>query len=1059
MLKDEMKQSQILSNPVHIDLGLPGVRTRSSKRFSIRHSTFSILAIAALLLSSTWLISPTLQAYGDDDTGQAKPDQPERKDPNDIKDALNDMSLLRNFAKIPKVHEKTPLAEQLADQPYYTPMMRAQKQLFHGKYAQAEKGFNALLRTPLGEAARTKALYGRLEAILLQGHQQDLTRFNSAMADLSPAQRDAAEVVTLRARALLQTGKVAEARDLLMGYVQKYPSLKSASGSVLTLFNLFGSVLELTAQYPAAGDVYGKIVELSKDTLPDDPEIQTQVAISLHRYSILTMQARRYNESVKGKLQHVLEVDQTYWPADLELAKLLLETHNDKDGGDRINATLELNPNCLEAKLISVQWATENYSFEQAETGLQELAQLSDEAQVYEAQGRLLLKQRLPEQAIEPLTEAVHKNPNLPDVRGLLAGTYYLRSNTTSGDEQLAAIMAPQGGPHPQALYEAAEVLRDARQFSRAEKLYLQAAKSAAWWSEPYAALAQLYLETGQEVKAKASYDESFKIDPYNMRAANQLTLLEYLQNFQTIETPHFKIRFTDKARPGDAGSHEKTQDRVLAELAADWLEKVFPEVTGYYGVYEEMDANCKNGLKTQIELFPSHEEFGVRTTGLPWIGTVGACTGNVIAMDVPRGGSKNLMGAFDWARVMRHEFTHTVTLYMTDNRIPHWLTEAAACAQEQAPRDWADCQLLASNYNAGKLFKYQDLNWGFIRPKHTNDRQLAYRQSEWIYDYIVETDGLPTMLKFLHCFKEGMTETQAIQATFNKNVERFNQDFLEWAGKQIATWGIPTDPLPSMEDARKAVKDHPDDAKAKFQLAGLLIGSGTKNPEEVVTLLRAALEKDPKYTRARELLGAVLNMQKKTEEARTLLEQVVAEDPHRPVALRTLGLMAMGQENYAAAEKWFLQLQTVRPLESTSYENLAGIYLIQHATDKAISQLVELQLHEQKDERIPRKLAQLYQQTDKLDDAAAMAYKAIRIDPYNPINHNLMGRILLQQNLPKKAIEYFAYATDLASSTPQFWAGLAEAQGQSGDTGAAASSAQKAVDLDPKSPAKNWLK
>jgi len=991
---------------------------------------------------------------GKDDNGQTKP---EKKDPTDITKALDDMSLIRTFTKVPKVHEKKPLSQQLADQAFYTPLLRAQKQLFHGQYAAAEKSFVALLQTPLPEVQHAAVLQGRLESILAQGHQKDRQRFASALADLPVAERQSVPVLILQTQALLEDGKLADARELLRAYVQNNPAPKPASGPLLTLWNLYGSVLEQTAQYPAAADVYGKVVSLAGENLPDEPALQTPLAVALHRYSVLTMQARRYNEEVKRRLAHVVDAEPTWWPANLELARLLLEAHNDKQGGEQIAATLELNPNCVEAKLIAVQWAIENYAFEKAEAGLAELRDLSDSPAVDQAQGKLLLKQRLPEQAIDPLRAAVRKDPTEPAARGLLAGAYYLRSEAVRGDEQLAAVPGVQGGPHPLALYYAAEVLRDARQFSRAEKLYLQAARSAAWWGEPFAALAQLYLETGQETKAKASYDESFKIDPYNMRAANQLTLLDYLKDFQSVETPHFRIRYA--AKTGTGNNTEKTPDRILAELAADWLEKVYPEVTGYYGVTPDMNEACARGFKTQIELFPNHEEFGVRTTGLPWIGTVGASTGNVIAMDVPRGGSKNLMGAFDWARVMRHEFTHTVTLFMTDNRIPHWLTEACACAQEQAPRDWEDCQLLASNYRAGKLFKYQDLNWGFIRPKRSIDRQLAYRQSEWIYDYIVETWGLPGMLKFLHCFKESMTETQALQATFNKDVPRFNQDFLEWAGKQIAAWGIPNDPLPSVEEARKAVKDHPDDPQAKYKLAAVLVGSGARSPDELVQLLRAAVAKDPKYTVARELLGVVLNHQKKAAEARTMLEQVVQEDPHRPVALRTLGQMAMQEENYTTAEKWFLQLQQVRPLETTSYENLAGIYLLAHKNDLAIAQLVELQRHEQHDERIPRKLADLYRQAQKLDDAAAMAYKAIRINPYNPINHNLMGQILLTESQPQAAAGYFRYATELADNVPQFWAGLAEAQGQSGDSAAATAAAQKAVALDPRSPAKKWIK
>jgi cellulose synthase operon protein C len=1026
-----------------------GKKTKDEKRKTKDQRRLGAV-IVTLGLAMGSMVAPVYAATSDEGTGETKPDQPDRKDPTDIRNALDNMSLVREFAKIPKAHEKRPLADQLADQAYYTPMMRAQKQLFHGKYAEAEKGFDTLLHSPLSETDRTKATLGHLEAILAQGHQRDIMRFNSALATVPEAQRQTPAVLVLRAKALMQSGKLADANDLLRSYIQKNPALKPVNADVLTLFNLYGSILELNAQYPVAGDLYGKIVDLAKDELPEDPRIQTQYAIALHRFSVLTLQARRYNEDVKSRLQHVLDTDQTYWPAVLELAKLLLEAHNDKDGGEQIQATLELNPNCYEAKLILVKWATENYSFEQATAGLQDLREHSDSAEIPEAEGRLLLKQRLPDQAIAPLSEAVHKNSSLPEARGLLAGAYYLRSDSSRADEQLAAITAPQGGPHPEALFEAAEILRDARQFTRAEKLYLQAAKSASWWGEPFAALAQLYLETGQETKAKAAYDESFKIDPYNMRASNQLRLLDYLKQFQTVETPHFIIRYAAKADLADPNSTAKTQDRILAELAAEWLEKVYPEVCGYFQAYPE--------VKTQIELFPSHEEFGVRTTGLPWIGTVGACTGNVIAMDVPRGGAKNTMGAFDWARVMRHEFTHTVTLYMTDNRIPHWLTEAAACVQEQSPRDWEDCQLLAMNYRSGKLFKYQDLNWGFIRPKRSIDRMLAYRQSEWIYQYVVEVYGQPTMLKFLHCFKEGLTESQALQATFGKTPDTFNQDFLEWAGKQIASWGIPIDPLPSPGDAKKALDAHPDDPKLMYQLASAQIGSG-KVTDDTVALLQHALEKDPKYSAAREMLGFVLHHQKKDAEARKMLEQVVREDPHRPVTLRTLGQMAMEGENFEAAEKWFLQLQQVRPLESTSYENLAGIYLIQHKYGLAIAQLTELQRHEQKDERIPRKLAELYRQNQQLDDAVQMAYKSIRINPYNPINHNLMGQILLQENQPGKAIEYFKYATDLAGGVPQFWAGLADAQGLSGDTKSAEESAKKAVELDPKSPVRKWIK
>ena len=41
-------------------------------------------------------------------------------------------------------------------------------------------------------------------------------------------------------------------------------------------------------------------------------------------------------------------------------------------------------------------------------------------------------------------------------------------------------------------------------------------------------------------------------------------------------------------------------------------------------------------------------------------------------------------MGTFNWAQVLRHEYTHTVTLGATDNRIAHWMTEGLAVLEEQ---------------------------------------------------------------------------------------------------------------------------------------------------------------------------------------------------------------------------------------------------------------------------------------------------------------------------------------------------------------------------------------
>ncbi|HUO08929.1 MAG TPA: tetratricopeptide repeat protein [Phycisphaerae bacterium] len=1032
------------------------------------------ISISFLLLASLLFTAPPIHAQSDD---QPKPDAPKpadassdekKSDPSDIRNAIGNLSLVRGLEKSARA-TKPGLWSKLVDQPYYTPEIRAEKLLFFGQYPQAEAHFQELLQS---DPRNQKFLEGRAEAILRNGRQVDLNRFDELLASLSDPQRSTPRMLRLRAESLLQRGRNAEARDLLKRYIDTHPSLEpldaggvggGGGGDVVTLYTTYAQALEDDAEYAAAAGIYAKLLPLAEGNLPDDPQIATQLAFALERHSLLTGIGREKHRTVLFELGQIERHDETYWPAKLVEARILLNSHNTDDGAQAIAEVLDLNPNALRARLLAVDFAIQQYNFEDARDQLDQIADAgggSDLAEVNAYEGRLLLKERLPEKAIAPLLQATTKNPRLPEARGWLAAAYYLLADEKRMQEQLDAIRiggATGNMVHPVALFEAGEVLRDARQFSKAEQCYLDADKAAKWWSEPSAALAQLYLETGQEARAKAAYDKSFAIDPYNMRAYNQIILLNYLQKFATLES---KTRLTPGSNLPAFIIKYEPQDEILAHLAMNWMEKVRPELWSYFQI-QELPA------PTQIEMFPSHEQFGVRTTGLPWIGTVGACTGNVIAMDVPRaasgdddtgegGGAGDSMGNFDWARVLRHEYTHTVTLALTKNRIPHWLTEAAACNQEQAPRDWDNCQLLASNFRAGTLFKISELNWGFIRPKRSIDRQLAYMEAQWLYEYLVATYGLPKMLDFMRCFRDGLYEAKAWEKAYGKSMADMDAEFHAWAKAQIDSWGLPTDPLPNLADLDAALAKNPNDVESLVKLAWLLAGGG--HLPQAQAQLEKAVDLDPKNIRARELLGAVLSQLKQTDRARQLLEAVLKDDPHRPVTLRTLGLIAMSLHDYDAAENYLTKLQAERPLEETSYLNLAGIYLLKKDNKNAIGQLLELQRHEQKDERIPRKLAELFRAENNLPEAEASAYRAIRIDPYNAINHELMAQILMDEKQPQRAIEYWKDATTLQPKIPEFWEGLADAYGATGDPKAAADAAKKAIDLQPTSPARKWL-
>src|SRR5688572_29454773 len=147
-------------------------------------------------------------------------------------------------------------------------------------------------------------------------------------------------------------------------------------------------------------------------------------------------------------------------------------------------------------------------------------------------------------------------------------------------------------------------------------------------------------------------------------------------------------------------------------------------------------------------------------------------------------------MGTYNWSQVLRHEYTHTVTLAATDNRIQHWMTEGLAVLEERAPIPWDWVPMLYRAVTKRELFTMENLTWGFVRPKKPSDRQLAYAQSYWICKYIDETHGHPAILKMLEMFKNAGRQEDVFPAVTGKPIDEFYQGFLAWCDKQVAGWG-----------------------------------------------------------------------------------------------------------------------------------------------------------------------------------------------------------------------------------------------------------------------------
>jgi hypothetical protein len=236
------------------------------------------------------------------------------------------------------------------------------------------------------------------------------------------------------------------------------------------------------------------------------------------------------------------------------------------------------------------------------------------------------------------------KQPNNLEALGLLAGAHALRLE----DDQAAATLKKVDVLDPTTRQRTTKSPSSSARCGNTPRPIITRSPSIGPGGPPRNGLGLLYTQSGDEDDARTVLDAAHTLDPFNLHTTNYLRLLDDLGKFAKSETDHFVVFYDAQADP------------MIPEYFGEYLESIYNDVCGEF--------KHEPPVKTYIEVFPTHDAFSVRTSGSPWIGTVGASTGRVIALVAPRKG-KMTMGSFNWAQVLRHEYTHTVTLR---NRQPH---------------------------------------------------------------------------------------------------------------------------------------------------------------------------------------------------------------------------------------------------------------------------------------------------------------------------------------------------------------------------------------------------
>ena len=165
--------------------------------------------------------------------------------------------------------------------------------------------------------------------------------------------------------------------------------------------------------------------------------------------------------------------------------------------------------------------------------------------------------------------------------------------------------------------------------------------------------LAQDLLRLGQDQDGWNLAEEVSKRDGYDIVAYNLVTLRETLSKFQYLTNQDFVIRMHP---------HEEA---IYGSEVIELLEQAKTALCQKYGFTRPKP--------TVVEIFPEQKDFAVRTFMMPGgEGYLGVCFGNVITANSPASQTAN---PSNWKAMLWHEFCHVVTLGLTKNKMPRWLS------------------------------------------------------------------------------------------------------------------------------------------------------------------------------------------------------------------------------------------------------------------------------------------------------------------------------------------------------------------------------------------------
>jgi Flp pilus assembly protein TadD len=746
----------------------------------------------------------------------------------------------------------------------------------------------------------------------------------------------------------------------------------------------------------------------------DDPWKLIWIGRAAAQHARWTRNSNQFRRLVGDLFPSAARIEPKFWPARLEAARLFLEKYNEADAASEIDAALAINPSAAELHAAKAAMALDRFDLATAKTAIDRALEINPQLLwAHHLRADLLFADVKPAEAIDVLEQARQLNPRDEATLGRLLAARLVVDGKSAGKLSVRGQQivndVTQRNPRCGAVFLAAgEALSRMRRFPLAAENFRTAHERMPQLISTRGQLGLVLMRLGQEAEAAKLLEESFAIDPFNLRIKNMLEVLDHLKNYAVLETDHFILKF------------DRGQDGLLASYAARYLEEeVYPELTKEFG-FVPAD-------KTLIEIFSregntsGHSWFSARMVGLPFIGTVGACAGKMVAITSPG----ELEEKYNWAHVLKHEYTHVLNLQQTDFNIPHWLTEGLAVQQEgqSRPRDWT--AVLARRAKAGELFTLDDITLGFVRPKSSEDWTLAYCQSELYVEFMLATYGDDATQKLLAAYADRLSTPQAVERCFGVKQPEFEAAYRVFLDKELAgTPAAAARPKPTLAELQRQVEEKPDDADLAAQLAVAWLDRDDKPQARRWAI--AAQKLKANHPLAAYVLARLQLSIGDAEAAVTLLDGALDREAPGEELLALLASLKLQAGDTAAAEGLYQLGDRHFPASDRWIKGLARIHLQSNDAAKLAPVLARWSELEPDNLALHKKLARLALDRSDFATAEARATTTLRHDVQDAESHALLAAALAGQDKRSPAVDEYQTAIQLEGRQPEWHAKLA---------------------------------